>query len=135
MRKFYLLIILPVFLFCFSACGKSVAPTPPAMVTQVNVVYRNGSRTIQRQYRSTEKIDQILFYLYGISSGTPAKTDPEAFLSDSCTITLILSNGENHIYRQKGSCHLSVDCRPWQRIDEKKGGRLLALVTGLPADI
>ncbi len=124
-------------LLCCTACTPNLPhrSEPMQFVTEVTVHYRYGDITLQRRYTESKKIDKVLFYLYGLSPyGTPPE-DPEQLWGDSCQIILLKSDGSRRIYRQQGSRYLSVDNRPWQKINENHAARLPALLLGTESDL
>lgn len=138
MRKIKLMLILSILVcFVFSACHSQQLSQQNALplVTSVDVTYDYGQKKLQRHYTDSDKMDVILFYLYDLVPHGQADEDPERLQGDSCRITVRLSNGEMHIYRQQGSRYLSVDFHPWQKISEAKGSLLYHLVNHIESDL
>jgi len=129
-------ILLFLFCFCCSACtpASTETPKPPSLVTDVHVSYHYGDMHLKRHFTDIRKIDIILYYLYGLSPhGTPDE-DPEQIWGDCCRITLTMSDGMRHIYRQQGGRYLSVDNRPWQKISENQAAVLFPLLMEMQSD-
>ena len=123
MRRFYKLLCLCLsvsLLFC--GCQKSAAETPlgPDLVTRISVVYHHKNTHLHRIYTDTQKMDVILYYFYSLTTHGKAEKDPELYEGERCRITMTLSSGETHIYRQFGTEYLSVDHKPWQKINKDK---------------
>lgn len=120
----------------FSGCSPkpSVTQEPLALVTAVEVTYDYRQTRLYRSYTSSDKMDVILYYLYDLAPYGRAEEDPEQLRGDSCKITVHLSNGKTHTYRQQGSRYLSVDSRPWQKISEAKGAVLFHLINHIESD-
>ena len=135
LQKILLFFALPALLFSSCSQKAAVPSSPPQLVTGIQVLYRKNHTSFQRIYTDIGKIDTLLYYLYGLLPAGQAKEDPEQFALDSCKITLLLSDGETSVYRQRGVDYLSVNCHPWQKIDEKKGSKLLPLVENMPSDL
>lgn len=128
--------VLFLFCFCFSACASAPAadPTPPSLVTDIFISYHYGDMHLKRHFTDIQKIDIVLHYLYDLSPyGTPEE-DPEQIWGDCCRITLTMSDGTHHIYRQQGGRYLSVDNRPWQKINENQSAALFPLLMRIQSD-
>ena len=136
MKKYWKLVtIILLMSFCCSACKKQASPSAPAVVTQVDVIYRTREQTLHRTYLHPDKLDAVLFYLYKLSPYGIPDINPETLQMDSCRITVQLSNGSQQVYRQRGDRYLSVDCGRWQKINPGKGAQLLYLIRILPGDL
>ena len=130
------LILYSMLLILLSGCGNvhAAEPVQPDLVAKVEVSYQNKGVHLHRIYTSTEKIDNILFYLYSLSPGSYTETDPERIPEPSCKIIVSTGSGIRHIYRQRGRNYLSVDCKPWQLIDPQKSSRLFPLIARTCSD-
>lgn len=132
-------IIISLMLFSctlFSGCKKQTpTPAPMEYVTSVEVSYDYRSQHLYRRYTDSDKMDVILFYLYDLKPyGMPTTEDPDDIIGDSCKITVHLSTGNKHVYRQRGSRYLSVDSHRWQKIKESQGTVLFHLVNHIQSD-
>ena len=118
-------------------CKRQAAPLeePLVFVTQIHIDYEYRQNHLLRSYTDADKMDVILYYLYGLSPHGQPEEDPEQIQGDSCKITVTLSNGQQKIYRQIGSQYLSVDFHPWQTIPQDRGSLLYHLVNHIESDI
>lgn len=130
--------LLLIILYCFSlsGCKKALSPEPAQLnlVQQIDISYYKEGVHLQRHYTDADKMDTVLFYLYSLSPLGRAEEDPEHIAADSCKITLAMTNGETRIYRQRGGRYLSVDCKPWQKIDPDKADDLFPLLARMCSD-
>lgn len=124
-------------LFLLSGCCR-ILPSPKGspyrVVTQIQVVYENGSLETQRQVFQEVKMRPILDYLryldpYGIPQEDPEQTD-----GSDCFITLHYSDGSQRIYRQRADRYIRIDDGPWTRIDQAKAMELKMLLWMIPSD-
>lgn len=132
-QKFLIIIAACCFFFC-SCRQQPLSPVPPQMVCQVEVSIQKGAIELHRTYTTTPKMDAILHYLYALAPSGRADTDPEQLLCEVCKITVTLSGGQRHTYRQRDGKYLSVDCRPWQKVDPERTAVLFPLVRKLESD-
>ncbi len=138
MKRFWkIMTIYLAFGFLFSGCGSSQreAPKELNLVTGIEVSYDHQQIHLQRSYTSTDKMDTVLFYLYTLSPYGRVQVDPECITDESCKITVIMTDGQTRTYRQRGQEYLSVDCRPWQKIDPKKAEKLFPILLGMSSDL
>ena len=135
-QKQSVLLIFSILCMMLGGCKnvQAVEPVQLNLVRRVDVSYRKDGVHLQRSYTSTDKIDAILFYLYRLVPLGKAQEDPERITNDSCKITVITTGGQTHVYRQRGGRYLSVDCKPWQKIDPEKTESLFPLLARLCSD-
>lgn len=110
-------------------------PAQPTLVDRIEVLYNNHDVQLQRSYTSTDKIDTILFFLYGLSPVGRVEEDPEQIAEKRCEVTAVLSNGKTRIYRLRGGRYLSANCKPWQKIDSQKADWLFTVLVSMPSDV
>lgn len=131
----FLLLILGIGILAAGCGAQKSTSTPPTLVTAVDVQYDFDTIHLQRRYTDTDKMDAVLYYLYGLSSCGQAKEDPEQLPGERCCITLTLSDGQVRTYRQQAGRYLRIDSDPWKTIDPDKAARLLPLVEHMPSDL
>ena len=132
--KLWLYMIILSVLLC--GCRKTLAEVPnsPDLVIRISLFYEHRGQRLERVYTDNSKMDVILYYLYDLTPLGRPEEDPESLVGDRCRITLHLSHGQTHIYRQFGNQYLSVDNRPWQKIDKKQASVLYHLVNHMESD-
>lgn len=123
---------------CLMLCGcrKPLAETtpPPGVVREISVSYQDRDTRLYRIYTNTEKMDVILYYLYGLTPHGHVEQDPEMLIGEQCKILVRLSDGSQHIYRQYGKQYLSVDNHPWQIVEKEKASVLYHLINHIESD-
>ena len=128
--------ILPLLLL-FSGCCPILRQHDDAayrVVTQVRILYQHGNMETQRDFFREENIRHILEYLRYIDPYGIPREDPELAQGRNFTITLIYSDGSQHIYQQRADQYLRKDGGKWQRIDPQKALILSGLYTMMPSD-
>lgn len=120
----------------FSGCHQASAQQDagPDLVTSVSVIYNHKNTHFNRIYTQERKMDIILYYFYSLSPKGHADKDPEDYLGERCKVIVTLSSGKTHIYRQFGTEYLSVDHRPWQKIDKSQASVLFHLLLHMESD-
>ncbi len=135
MKKSKISAVLLAVCLLLSGCGKSVQTQQmPDLVTEIRVTYTRQDVQFERVYTDNQKMDVILYYLYALLPGALAKEDPEMLRGDRCRIVVTLMGGRSRIYRQFSGEYLSVDNRPWQKIDKEKAAVLFHLIRHIPGD-
>lgn len=132
--KIWVIFIMVAVFLCGCSVLQAAEPQQPVLVSRIEVRYNSHDVELQRCYTSTDKIDTILFFLYGLSPVGRVEEDPEQILERYCEITVVLSNGEAHIYRLRGGRYLSENCRPWQKVDSQKADWLFTILVSMPSD-
>ena len=137
MKKFTLLFIL----FCFgtviiSGCSKQNTQLVPQcrVVTRVDISCVHEKGLIQRNYTDSEKMESVLLYLRLLKPFGKPETDPELIDAAVFEITVHLSDGDRHIYRQKDHRYFSENSHPWKKIDPTKASGLYALMRHYASD-
>ncbi len=133
MGKYKKILIFVLLCFFLGGCQKA-PPEKPRLVTQVSISGTVQNAPFQAVYTKPEKMETVLYYLRGLNPRGKADTDPERIMGDRFKITVSLSDGSCQIYRQQADRFLSLDSRPWQRIDPKKGALLRPLLQSMPPD-
>ena len=131
--------LIPYILICglLSGCGNvsAASSAKPDLVSRVEVSYRNQGIHLLRCYTATDKMDAVLCYLYSLSPFGHVDEDPEQLCGQSCSITVTTTGGIMRTYRQMEGKYLSVDGRPWQKIDPKKSVGLFPLLARMCSDV
>ena len=123
---------------CLFLCACNRRPDavqePIVLVTAVDIRYNYKNTQLNRTYTNSDKMDVILYYLYGLEPYGKPDEDPEQIRNDCCHITVHLSNGRSRIYRQQGSRYLSVDFSPWKNISPTRAAVLHHLLRHIESD-
>ena len=123
-----------LFVVMLTGCAKKEAPLPVhRVVTGVQVEYRRGSQTLQRNYTKPESIQAVLNYLRILKPYGPVI--PEEGTGNGCRITLHYSHGPDTVYLQQGNAYLSRKDGTWATIDSKRAALLYPLLLLLPSDL
>lgn len=137
LKKFFCWSIPLAVLFLLSGCCRILHPrnsSPYRVITEIQVVYENGSLETQRQIFQEVKMRPILDYLRYLDPYGIPREDPEQAIGSDCCITLHYSDGSQRIYRQRADRYMRVDDGPWTRIDETKAMELKMLLWVIPSD-
>ena len=130
-KKTFLALCLTIFMLC--GCQKSTRPLC-RFVTQVDISCDHGNIPIRRHYTSTEKMEAVLLYLRLLRPGSAPLVDPDKEDADIYQITVSLSDGEQHIYRQKDHRYFRIENYGWQSISPERASRLYELLRHLQSD-
>lgn len=121
--------------FIISGCGANNAPKPLCrVVTGVDIACRQEHMLIRRHYTDHKKMQSVLLYLRLLDTLGQAKVDPEAVRDDVYEITVHLSDGNRHIYRQAAHRYFRRNAQPWEMIDSAQAAQLYTLMRQLPSD-
>ena len=127
------------FLFCFVAvilcsCSQNnPSNTIFRAVTQVDVVTKHDDQLIRRHYNTPEKMRPVLLYLRLLKPyGNPVL--PDASADDVYLISVSLSDGQRHYYRQASHRYFSIENGPWKHIDPAQAAWLYGILRDLPSD-
>ena len=104
------------------------------VVTQVQIVYENGDMHGQRQFHREESIQVILEYLRHLDPYGRPYEDPETVQGRNYYISVIYSDGSQHLYHQRADRYLRIDGGPWKRIDSQKALYLSGLLGMMPRE-
>ena len=119
-----------------SGCSLMKLPvqSPSGIVTGITVLYENEPVRLLRRYTNSEKMRQVLNYLRLVDPKGSPEIDPESMPGGMYTITLLYSDGNNRIYRQKSDAYMQIDEGPWELINPKKAEWLSQLVGQMESD-
>ena len=127
-------------LICFCSvmmcsCGQNHTQKPQfRAVTQVDIVTKHEDRLIRRQYNTPEKMRPVLLYLRLLKPfGKPVQVDEAS--EDVYLISISLSDGQIHYYRQASHRYLSKENGPWKSIDPAQAAQLYGILRELPSDV
>lgn len=124
-------------LFCFCAvmlCGCSRTQAKPVYraVTHVDIVTKYENQLIRRHYSTPEKMRPVLLYLRLLKPyGKPVQVEET---EDVYLISISLSDGQRHYYRQASHKYLSKENGPWKSIDPAQAAQLYSILRELPSD-
>ena len=133
-KRWIWIISLTIFLSLFSGCQESPPQPVGHAVTQIEVTCHLPGKTLKRIYTREDKMRAVLTYLRLLEPGGYASVDPQTMRTESSLITVTLSDGSFHTYRQAGTFFLQKDQKPWQRIRGISPHRLYLLVHAIEAD-
>ncbi len=130
LKVFFLLCFCSVIMCCCSR--KNTKPVYRA-VTQIDIVTKYENKLLRRHYTSAEKMRPVLLYLRLLKPyGQPAQL-PESG-DDIYLISITLSDGQRHYYRQAGHRYLSVENGPFKPIDPGQASHLYTILRAFPSD-
>lgn len=130
--KVFALICFCVSIMCGCRQNKTQKPIFRA-VTQVDIVTEYEDRLIHRHYNTPEKMRPVLLYLRLLKpSGKPVQLDGDA--DDVYLISISLSDGAQHYYRQASHRYLSKENGPFKSIDPGQAAQLYSILRELPSD-
>lgn len=135
MRKFlhfFLLIIISVIIMC--SCSQSNTTSVYRAVTQVDIVTEYKGSLLRWHYDTPEKIQPVLLHLRLLKpTGKPVQIDDVS--SDIYLISISLSDGQQHFYRQASHKYLSKQNGPFKTIEPQQAAHLYRILQELPSDI
>lgn len=135
MRKFLLFpFYIVIFMFMMCSCSKSDSQPVYKAVTQVDIVTKYEGRLLRWHYNTPEKMQPVLLHLRLLKpSGEPVQIDDIS--SDVYLISISLSDGQKHYYRQASHRYLSKENGPFKTIQPKQAAILYSILRDLPSDI
>ena len=102
-------------------------------VTHVDIITEHNRELIRRHYSTPEKMRPVLLYLRLLKPyGKPVEVDEAA--GDVYLISISLSDGTRHYYRQASHKYLSKENGPWKSIDPGQAAQLYNILRKLPSD-
>lgn len=136
LNKMYLCCMTLLLLFLTGCCRtpSDGSSAPYRVVTEVQVLYENGTMQTQKQFFAEKSIRHIIEYLRYIDPYGLPHEDPEQVVGRDYHITLIYSDGSRHNYHQRADRFLRVDGGPWKRIDPQKALILSGLYGMMPGE-
>ncbi|MCD7859073.1 MAG: hypothetical protein LUH51_02725 [Firmicutes bacterium] len=114
-------------------CRAEESLPPCRTVTAIRVVYESGDYRFAREYRSDEKLQELLWYLRRLEPWGTLREEPAAEGGDYYLI-LAYSDGTSCLYRQRGEEYLCREGGQWQTINPERGAELSFLLATLPGD-
>ena len=122
--------ILPIVFFLTGCCPilQENSGNAYRVVTQVEVIYNNGSVQKQYQFFRESSIQHILNYLCYIDPYGVPREDPETATGRNYEIRVIYSDGSFRQYQQRADRYMRVDGGKWKRIDPEKAMYLSGLL-------
>ena len=107
---------------------------PYRVITQVDVAYQNGEFQAQRHYYQEGSIHAILEYLRHVDPYGVPKEEPQSVTGREYLITIVYSDGSQHLYEQHADQYLRIDNANWKRIDPQKALILSGLFSMMPSE-
>jgi len=129
----YVVLLVVIVSGCSREYSKNV-PQPMKVVTEVDVTRHKGEEVLRWQYTSQDKMEAILLYLRLLPRGETAQVDPDQVAGDNYEIALHYSNGDRRMYYQHADRYLSVDYKPWEKIEPQDARKLQRLLALMPSD-
>ena len=115
-------------------CGKENAKPLYQAVTQIDIVTQYKDQLIHRRYNTPNKMRPVLLYLRLLKpQGKPIEVDNSA--ADIYLISISLSDGSKHYYRQASHRYLSKNNGPWKAIDPAQAAQLYSIMRSFSSDI
>ena len=127
--------VLPLFLL--TGCCRILLqkdPTPYRVVNRIRIVYQSESMEVSRDFYHEDNIRHILDYLRYVDPYGVPKEDPELFKNRIFYITLIYTDGSEHVYEQRDDRFLRIDNGKWMRIESQKALYLSGLLAMMTSD-
>lgn len=116
-------------------CGLLHSGKPPLrVVTAVDVSCRQENREISRHYESFEKMEAVLLYIRLADKGRPPTENPNTLDADTWQICVNLSDGQQHIYKQKDHRYFYRPGTGWRTLDPAHAAKLYALLRHYKSD-
>lgn len=104
-------------------------------VEYADVVWQTEHHRHYRHYTSPEKIQKLLYYLRTLRPKGTTDIDPETLSGSICKIVLHFPGGKRQIYYQQSDRYLSIDARPWERVQPIQAAKLYPLLEQMPSDL
>lgn len=121
--------------FIVSGCRANNTPVPLCrVVTGVDISCRQEHMLIRRHYTDHKKMQSVLLYLRLLDTQTASGVDPARIHDDVYEITVHLSDGNQHVYRQAAHRYFRRGSQPWQVIDPAQAAQLYSLMRQFPSD-
>ncbi len=130
--KLFVLVWFSMLMLC--GCNPKRRQPVYRAVTQVDIVTEYKDQLIHRHYSTPEKTRPILLYLRLLKPhGKPVQVDEAA--DDVYLISISLTDGERHYYRQAAHRYLAKENGPFKSIDPGQAARLYSILRELPSDV
>jgi len=122
--------------FCLLLAGHFFrAKAVTGFVTHADVTWQTEHHRHHRHYNSPEKIQKLLYYLRTLRPKGTADIDPETLGGNTCKIVLYFQGGKRQVYYQQADRYLSINARPWERIQPIQAAKLYSLLEEMPSDL
>ena len=103
-------------------------------VTEIDIVTHHREGLVHRHYTTPEKMRPVLLYLRLVKPyGKPMQIQDET--TDVFLISVGLSDGQHHYYRQAQHRYFSIGSGNWREIDPEAAGKLYEIMAKLPSDV
>ena len=135
MRKFlHFPILFIIFVIIMCSCSRSDTTPVYKAVTQVDIVTEYEGSLLHWHYDTPEKIQPVLLHLRLLKpTGKPVQIDDAS--SNMYLISISLSDGQQHFYRQASHKYLSKQNGPFKTIEPQQAAHLYRILQELPSDI
>lgn len=122
-------------LLILSGCGKNHSkPDTYRAVTEIDIVTHHQKGLVHRHYTTPDKMRPVLLYLRLVRPyGKPIKIPEET--GDVFLISVGLSDGQKHYYRQAQHQYFSIGAGDWRQIDPAAAIKLYQIMAENPSDV
>ena len=134
-KKILLVLFLLFTSLSICGCKRFYNKNPPVrVVTAVDISCRQESVEISRHYETYEKMEAVLLYIRLADKGRTPETNPETLKADTWQICVRLSDGQQHIYKQKDHRYFYRPRQGWRTLDPDHAAKLYALLRHYESD-
>ena len=103
-------------------------------VTEIDIVTHHQKGLVHRHYNTPGKMQPVLLYLRLVRPyGKPIKIEGET--DDVFLISVGLSDGQKHYYRQAQHQYFSIGSGGWRQIDPEAAAKLYQIMAENPSDV
>ncbi len=124
-----------ILLICLCLSGCQTQQPLCRVVTRVDIACEHDGIPIRRVYTDTKKMEAVLLYMRLLRPKGVPQADPEAVDADVYEITVSLSDGQQHIYRQKAHRYFQEAASLWESIAPEKAAGLYSLMRHYESDL
>lgn len=132
-KKGWVACLLCVFLL-LSGCRHNKPMRNWSVLSKIAVTWDYGGNHSHKVFIRSDKIRQILNCIRSLGQKSTPVTNPEFIDACTYTITLIHTDGSQHIYRTKDDRYIQDGFRFWQEVHNDKILELNYLLQTLPSD-
>lgn len=133
-RKKPIILFISFLLIILCSCEKENTPTAYRTVTHVDIITKYNGQILGRHYNTPEKIRPVLLYLR-LLKPIGKEIVPDNKNEDIYLITISLSDGDRHYYRQASHRYLSKENGPYKSIDPKMAAELYRILQTFTSDM